>query len=110
MFPKGTITVDMFGKAFVQANEFYAVSHGRVNMLMGNDDLSIHAKQFLVTVIDNEASSFGFTDMCNSSTLSHLMLALPSTMSGKPDWQYMEDYMKSVEQKAKHTIDMLITG
>lgn len=33
IFPSNRITVDMFGNAFYQSEQFYAVSHGRVNIV-----------------------------------------------------------------------------
>ena len=33
IFPPNRITIDMFGNAFYQSEPFYAVSHGRVNIL-----------------------------------------------------------------------------
>ena len=33
LFSKNTITVDMFCKAYYQPDDYYAVSHGRVNIL-----------------------------------------------------------------------------
>lgn len=32
---------------------------------------------------------------------------LPQTSTGKPDWQYMEDYMKSVINKSEQGINNL---
>ena len=36
-----------------------------------------------------------------------LMVKLPITSTGEPDWQYMEDYMKALMDKSEHIIHNL---
>lgn len=108
MFDGNVITTDMFGKSYYQSKPFYAVSHGRVNILIPRFKLSQYIALYLISVLD---SSFGrrysFTGMCSQSQLKHEKILLPATPAGEPDWRYMEMYMRGVEAIAKEKIALL---
>ena len=55
VFPGNKITLDMFCCAYYQDKEFYAVSHGRVNILTPKFEMSREMALFVVTVINREA-------------------------------------------------------
>lgn len=97
IFPAGCITVDMFGKAFYQDELFYCVSHGRVNILKPKFVFSEMTGLFLVTAIDKcFEGKYSFNKMCSQTQLGKEKLWLPLKSSGVVDFQYMEDYMRSL--------------
>ena len=51
IFPANRITVDMFGNAFYQDEPFYAVSHGRVNILNPKFNLTRNIGLFISTIL-----------------------------------------------------------
>ena len=105
VFPANSITVDMFGKVFVQTKDFCAVSHGRVNILIPKYTLSLPTLFFIASVLQREIKDkFDFANMCTSKKISKQNLLLPIIFSGSPDWQYMEDYMKNVMEQAEKKI------
>ncbi|MSS78548.1 restriction endonuclease [Anaerococcus sp. WCA-380-WT-2B] len=107
IIPKNTITVDMFGKAFYQDFDYYAVSHGRINILSPLYNLNKNHLLFCINSIDNATKNiFSYNRMCSSSRLSKLKILLPVCNKGNPNWQFMEDYIKQ-EQKdiAQKVID-----
>lgn len=110
MFNPGTITVDMFGKTFYQNNKFYAVGHGRVNMLILklNFQLNEYQGTFIATIIEKITNAkYKFNDMCSSSALAKEIIKLPITKMGEPDWDYMETYMKNIENKVNHSLSAI---
>lgn len=54
------------------------------------------------------ADSHDFSEMCTGTKLLKEMIKLPSTPSGDPDWAYMEDYMKSIENRVRASADALL--
>lgn len=99
IFDANIITIDMFGKSYYQAHPFYAVSHGRVNMLLPRFKLSRETAMFIVSVIDASFSKkYTFSGMCNQKELQKEHITLPTTSTGMPDWQYMENYIKKIEK------------
>ena len=109
LWDAGAITVDMFGKAFYQPAPFYCVSHGRVNILVSKVKASEYALRFVSTCIEHITSQkYDFSEMCTGTKLLKEMIKLPSTSSGDPDWVYMENYMKGIENKVRASADALM--
>ena len=94
--PENTITVAGGGSVlatFLQTQPFYS---GRdLYLLHSKEAISIPAKLFLVTVIKANKYRYNYGRQANV-TLPSLKLRLPSKADGKPDWQFMENYIKSL--------------
>lgn len=110
IFNENVITVDMFGKAFYQDKPFYAVSHGRVNILEPRFTNNKYIGLFIASIIDGCLyPKYDFKTMCNQSQLQKEKIYLPATSSGEPDWNLMEQYMRQVELQVKNSILALTT-
>ena len=106
IFEKNKITVDMFGQAFYQPNDFYSVSHGRVNILYCKmSNFNKYIALFICCIINSEKFRFSYNRAVYSRVISNLIIKLPSKEIGnkdkniiryEPDWQFMEDYIKSL--------------
>lgn len=100
LFNSNTITIDMFGKAFFQPAKFYAVSHGRVNILYPKININKNIGLFLCCILERKIfGKYTFSNMCNKRRLQNESIRLPITSFGEPDYVYMENYMKYLEQK-----------
>ena len=93
MFCGNTITVDMFCNAFYQPNDYYAVSHGRINVLLPKFNLTPNIGLFICTIINKETYKYSYGRAVYSNEIQRMIIKLPSTSSGEPDWQYMEEFM-----------------
>ena len=94
-FQSGTITVDMFGKAFWHGYDYCAVSHGRVNILDLNTPND--SSQFISICIDKGTiSKYSYNQMCSQKRLTSQKVMLPVDDDGKPDYAYMEQYTKNM--------------
>lgn len=94
-----TITVDMFGKAFYQPFNYFAVSHGRINILTPLIKLSGEVMKFITGCINESTKDiFSYNRMCSSTRLYKIKILLPMKCDKKPNYQFMEDYIKQ-EQK-----------
>jgi hypothetical protein len=94
--PANTITVAGGGSVlstFLQVRPFYS---GRdLYLLLPKQEMNNYMKLFVVTVLQAEKYRFNYGRQANK-TLPDLNLHLPITSDGKPDWQFMENYMKSL--------------
>jgi hypothetical protein len=70
--------------------------------------LNKYTGEFLVSAILASLKESSYSDQISSTVLPMLSIKLPTDTQGKPDWQYMEEYMKNIESKVKRKIDMLI--
>lgn len=108
MFPAGCITVSMFGKAFYQPECFYAVSHGRINVLRSKIEFSSIAGAFLATCLSHMlGSKYDYATMCTQKKLVSEEIYLPVTADGQPDWAWMEQYMQQQMDKAEALVEHL---
>lgn len=102
---KGNVlTVDMFGKVFYQENDFCCVSHGRVNILIPKKEYSQYILQFIGTSLEKITEKYEFTEMCTSKKLLKDKLYLPITSDGEPNYKYMEEYMKKIENTVSSSL------
>lgn len=94
--PAHTITVAGGGSVlstFLQIRPFYS---GRdLYLLYPKEEISDHAKLFVVTVLRAEKYRFNYGRQANK-TLPTLNLHLPVDGKGRPDWTWMDAYMKSL--------------
>lgn len=105
MFPGGSITIDMFGQPFFQKENFYAVSHGRINILKPklqiNEEALLCITSILMTTLNGK---YDYSRMCTSQKLMDETILLPVKEEYEPDWEYMENYMKTVMEEAEEYI------
>ena len=100
VFPAGCISVSMFGRAFYQADAFYAVSHGRINVLKPIYQVSYKQGLFIASCLNQVfAHKFDYASMCTQKKLMSESISLPATPDGQPDWAYMDAYMSEVLKK-----------
>lgn len=102
LFCAGALTVDMFGKAFYQPTNFFAVSHGRVNILIPKFKLTKNMSLFIVCILNKTfEEKYSFSKMCSNSKLVKETICLPVTKKGDPDWQYMDKFIEKIYKYAQ---------
>ena len=69
--------------------------------------LNNYTGHFLVTAIKTSLRQSSYSDQISSSVLPNLHILLPSTTSHQPDWEFMENYMVSIEKKVKENFVLL---
>lgn len=111
LYDKGSLTVDMFGNAYYQEEDFFVTAHGHVNVLLPKVTLNVYTGTFLASTIRTMFfDKYGFNEMCTQKVLKSESIWLPITSTGEPDWQYMEDYMRRIMDKSEQIISDLQTG
>ena len=108
LYKKGALTVDMFGNAYYQEEDFFVTAHGHVNVLLPKTTMNVYCGLFLASAIRAMfLDKYGFDEMCTQKVLKKETILLPVTHIGCPDWQYMETYMKQVMDEAGRTLSCL---
>ena len=92
----GVLTVDsaVLGYCSYQENDFSASDH--VEVLTPLFEMNRYIAIFLVTLINKEQYRYSYGRKCSQIKLRNSKIKLPVTAEGKPDWQFMEDYIKSL--------------
>lgn len=108
LWEANTLTIDMFGKVFYQESPYFAVSHGRVNILLPKISMTKGCLQFIGCAIEKVASQkYAFNEMCTGTKVLKNNIKLPATPNGAPDWAYMESYMANLETKVAESLTLL---
>lgn len=108
LWDKNTLTIDMFGKVFYQESPYFAVSHGRVNILLPKISMTKWCLQFIGCAIEKVASQkYAFNEMCTGTKVLKDNIKLPAAPDGAPDWTYMESYMANIETKVAESLTLL---
>ena len=92
-----TITVSYNGsiaEAFYQTEPFWATDD--VNVLYPKFELNSYIAMFLCTLIYREKYRFNYGRKWDKEMMQCSKIKLPATVEGLPDWQFMEDYIKSL--------------
>ena len=95
--PANTITVSYNGsvaEAFYQNEMFWATDD--VNVLYPNFQLNKYIALFITTIIKREKYRFNYGRKWDKELMQKSLIKLPVDSKGNPDWQFMEDYIKSL--------------
>lgn len=60
------------------------------------DNLNPYIAQFLVTILDMERYRYSFGRKYKKNVIMNSRIKLPTDENGNPDWQFMENYIKSL--------------
>ena len=99
----GCITVSpLDGSSFYQEEDFLGRGGSGASIsILYNSHLNRNNALFICSVIRSSANGFGYTDLLNGENLKSLTIKLPMDKTGQPDWAYMEEYMRKMEERVK---------
>ncbi|RLA06711.1 MAG: SAM-dependent DNA methyltransferase [Gammaproteobacteria bacterium] len=86
------------GYTTYQENKFIGMS-GKTSCGY-NNKLNKYNALFLVAILDQERPKFSFGRSWTGNRLTSTKIKLPVDNQGNPDWQFMEDYIKSLPYSA----------
>lgn len=95
---------------FYQPNDFVGYPHVQgLYPLMYEDKWNEYTYSFFVSVFRGSAISKGFDygNKFRRDIAVDLIIKLPATSDGQPDWDYMESYMKAVMKEAEESLENL---
>ena len=89
------LTIDMFFNVFYHNYEYF--SDDNVHTLIPkNISLNKYVYLFLVTILKQLQYKYDFGRQVRLQRLDFDEIKLPIDKNGNPDWQFMEDYAKSL--------------
>lgn len=100
---KNVISIDMFGNSFFHD---YLCSGDDNIYFFENKNISNYCKLFIVELINKNKTKFSYGKQFRQKNADTLKIMLPINEEGKPDYEYMEQYTKSViDQKLEKYVD-----
>lgn len=109
-YPSGSISLAFggsVGSCFVQKQPFYTGQN--VGVITLPDHVSYEAKIFFITVLEKKCKTMfsAFENEINKHFKTDLSVILPAKKD-EPDWQYMEEYIKSLKFESENKIKELV--
>ena len=109
-YEKGNLTLALggayLGSCFVQPEDFYTSQN--VVVLIPNKEMDFYAKQFIASAIfvESQNNYQAFIKELNAHIKRDFKIKLPIDKTGEPDWEYMIEYMKAIEKRAKSIVKL----
>lgn len=110
-YQPGCLTISLggeyLGSCFIQDKPFYTSQN--VNVLIPKHPMSDYSKRFISTMIFREGRLRykAFVDELNRHIKTDFSIMLPVKSDNTPDWNYMEDYMRKMEQNVQSNLALL---
>lgn len=104
--PENTITVcynGSVGETFYQDRPYIASDD--VNVLYPKFTMNRQIALFIVPLIKGVSSRYDYIDKWKKEAMEADKIYLPVDKTGQPDWAYMEEYMRKVDEKAKNVLN-----
>lgn len=82
--------------------------NGDAIVLSEKMEISDSVKQFIACILDATfIKKYSYEEKCSADKAKNEVIKLPTTVDGRPDWDYMEKYTKDIENKVIHYIDSI---
>ena len=104
-YKEGNLTValggEYLGSCFIQDYPFYTSQN--VNVLIPKEDIDIFTKMFIAHLVRYESANYykAFARELNAHIKTDFVIKLPATVFGKPDYEFMSKYIKSLSFSKK---------
>ena len=96
IFPANTITIDMFGNAFLRDYEYKLVTHARVFCLKPKREIPDKALLFITTTLFFLKEKYDYSNMCSFKKIKNKEIFLPEAENNEPDFAFMEEYLSLI--------------
>ena len=96
----GCFTIDSAVKGYCSWHEENFTASDHVEKLLPLFKCNNYIAMFIVTVINLEQYRYNYGLKCNQMRIKNMKIKLPVDAIGNPDWQFMEDYIKSLPYSA----------
>ena len=107
---KGCISVSpLDGSAFYQPVDFLGRGGaGSAILLLYNKDMNEMSGLFISAILKAALTKFSYNDQINSQTILVQEIKLPVTANDKPDFAYMDSYMRNIMEQSEASLKSLM--
>ena len=111
IFPKNTLTCDMFGNVFYRDFDYKMVTHARVMCLHPLFELNKKTGLYIASAMNYFKLLFSFANMATWNKIQNLKLSLP-VLNEQIAFNYMESYIKELEAERLQELEayLKVTG
>ncbi len=79
--------------------------NGDAIVLIEKVDIPEYAKRFVCCMMDGIFTrKYSYAEKCSPEKAKEEFIKLPTDADGNPDWAYMEEYMKALEERVTYSV------
>jgi len=93
---------DTTATCFYQGEDFVCGDH---MVICRADWINLHTALFIISMLKQEKYKYSYGRAFKMELISNTMLKLPATADNTPDWDFMEQYIKSLNHKLLSTVN-----
>jgi len=79
-----------------QSNECWVMDSARIVTPQKDISFNKYSALFISTLLNQNQYMYSYGRKCNKENIENTLIKLPTTPDGTPDWEYMENYIKSL--------------
>ena len=99
IFPKKTITIDMFGNVYYRNFDYKLVTHARVFSLISKFELEYKQGLFIESCLSFLHYLYGYENMCSWKKIKKVSIELPINNNNEIDFPFMESLISELEEE-----------
>lgn len=90
------LTIDSATIGYCSYQEYKFSASDHVEKLLPKFNMNKYSALFLQTIINKEQPRYCYGRKFNQTRIKNTLIKLPADLKGHPDWQFMENYIKSL--------------
>ena len=96
----GVLSIDSatIGHTKYRHEDFSASDHVEILSNLDSTPFNKYIAIYIETILNFETFRYGYGRKFNQIRIANTKIRLPKSLDGKPDWQYMESFIKSIDR------------
>lgn len=93
-----TVSLNGVGSGYFAYHDYEFAANSDCGILIEKYQLNKYSAMFLCAILNKIGTNYGYEEKVTKPKLFEEVILLPATQTGEPDFQYMEDYIKDIEE------------
>lgn len=102
-----TVSLNGVGSGYFAYHDYEFAANSDCGILIEKYQLNKYSAMFLCAILNKIGTNYGYEEKVTKPKLFEEVILLPATQTGEPDFQYMEDYIKNVEELQKRNLQII---
>lgn len=102
-----TVSLNGVGSGYFAYHDYEFAANSDCGILIEKYQLNKYSAMFLCAILNKIGTNYGYEEKVTKPKLFEEVILLPATQTGEPDFQYMEDYIKNVEELQNRNLQII---
>ena len=102
-----TVSLNGVGSGYFAYHDYEFAANSDCGILIEKYQLNKYSAMFLCAILNKIGTNYGYEEKVTKPKLFEEVILLPATQTGEPDFQYMEDYIKNIEELQNRNLQII---